>query len=567
MSAGDTVLSVEYLTSKRTGPRLAGLGPDIPQTRWTLVDLVTAQSAAYGDKEFMSFEDGSSMSFRELDEATDRVATALGDLGLEPEDRLLGLLTNSREFMILMIATHKRRAVFVPVNTELKGAFLEHQVRNSEPRIVAVDDGLVARFAMVDTDGANVETVVSISDGTAPPAKLPESLHGASALPFAELESQTARQEMVLQPEPSDVCTIMYTSGTTGPAKGVLMPQAHCYLFGLGTVGAMGLTDEDRYLCCMPLFHANGLFMQVYACLVAGASIHIVKRFSVGSWLDTVIEQNATMTNALGVMPEFIFRSPPSDRDRAHSLTKIMAIPVAEEWGEAMEERFGVKLVQGFGMTEVNMVAYSHPDDPVIAGCAGPPLDDFFEIIIADPTTDVPLETDEVGEILVRPKSPFCFNVGYFKMPEKTVEAWRNLWFHTGDAGRLDSQGRLHFVDRLKDRIRRRGENISSYELEQVLNDYPGVIETAVVGLRVEGAGGEEEIKAVIALAGVAPDPVALLDWCVPRMPRHTVPRYLQFVAELDKTASGKIRKQALRDEGVSAQVWDRDSVSYVVPR
>jgi crotonobetaine/carnitine-CoA ligase len=317
----------------------------------------------------------------------------------------------------------------------------------------------------------------------------------------------------------------------------------------------------------MPLFHANGLFMQVYASLLAGCSAYVAKRFSVKSWLDTVIDQGATVTNALGVMPEFIFRSSPSPRDQLHKLTRIMAIPVAEEWGEAMEERFGVALRQGFGMTEVNMVAYSDADDPVIAGCAGPPLSEFFEVIIADPETDRELAIDAIGEILVRPKEPFCFNLGYFKMPDKTVEAWRNLWFHTGDAGRIDSEGRLFFIDRINDRIRRRGENISSYELEQALNQHPDVIESAVIGLKVEGAGGEDEIKAVVAVLGRHPDPVTFLDWCTPRMPRHTIPRYLEFVSELDKTASGKVRKQVIRDAGITESTWDRESVGYLPAR
>ena len=167
----------------------------------------------------------------------------------------------------------------------------------------------------------------------------------------------------------------------------------------------------------------------------------------------------------------------------------------------------------------------------------------------------------------MRPKVPFCFNVGYHRMPERTVAAWRNLWFHTGDAGKLDEAGRLHFVDRLNDRIRRRGENISSYEVETVINGYDRVIESAVVGLRVEGAGGEDEVLAVVAVSGPAPDPVHFLDWCVPRMPRHSVPRFLHFVTELDKTASGKIRKQAIRDAGVTPQLWDRESVGYTVAR
>ena len=551
----------------RGHPKLDDLGPALPRERWTLVEAVRHQARAQGEREFLSFENGERFSFAEFDRLTDCLATALADLGLTAGDRILGLLTNSKEFMITMIATHKLRAVFVPVNTELRGGFLEHQIINSSPRIIVVDDNLMGRFSSFDPSETGIETVVGVGDESSPDISRLGLLAEVSQVRMDSLLDTTPNTEKLADPSPSDVCTIMYTSGTTGPSKGVLMPQGHCYLFALGIVAAMELTEQDRYFCCMPLFHANGLFMQVYASLLAGSSCHVTKRFSVTDWLNIVREENITVTNALGVMPEFIFRSPPSPNDRDHKMTRILAIPVAEEWGVAMQERFGVKLRQGFGMTEVNMVAYSDLDDPVMSGCAGPPLSDFFEAIIADPDSDVELPRNQVGEILVRPKIPFCFNVGYFKMPDKTVEAWRNLWFHTGDAGRMDSEGRLFFVDRIKDRIRRRGENISSYELEQTLNEYPGVIESAAVGLRVPGAGGEDEIKAVIAINGPSPDPEAFLDWCVPRMPRHTVPRYLEFVAELDKTASGKIRKQAIRDAGVTENTWDRESIGYVISR
>ena len=534
---------------------------------WTLPALVREAATAHGQREFLAFEDGSTLSFAELDELTDRLATALADLGLEPGDRLLGLLTNSAEFMLLMIATHKRRAIFVPVNTDLRGAFLEHQVRNSEPRIVAVDRGLLDRFDTVDAPEAAIETTLVVDDATSGAGTAGGPLAGTRRVDLSDLLGTASRADAVLEAEPGDVCTIMYTSGTTGPAKGVLMPQAHCYLFGLTAAQRLEITPDDRFFCCMPLFHANGLFMQVYAALHGGASVYVTKRFSVGQWLDTVIEQGITLTNALGVMPEFIWRSPPTDRDRDHDLRAVIALPVAAEWAAAFEERFGVRIVQGYGMTEVNMVAYTDPADPVMSGCAGPPLDEYFDVIVADPAADLPLAQDEIGEILVRPKVPFCFNVGYHQMTDKTVEAWRNLWFHTGDAGRIDEAGRLHFVDRLNDRIRRRGENISSYEVETVINGYDGVIESAVVGLRVEGAGGEDEVLALVAMDGQPPDPVEFLDWCVPRMPRHSVPRYLRFVPELDKTASGKIRKQAIRDAGVTDDLWDRESVSYTVAR
>ena len=373
---------------------------------WTLPALVRDAATAYGDREFLAFEDGRSLSFAELDELTDRLATALAELGLEPGDRLLGLLTNSAEFMLLMIATHKRRAIFVPVNTDLRGAFLEHQVRNSEPRIVAVDRSLLDRFDDVDAPAATIEATLLVDDATSRSGTAGGPLAGTRTVDVSDLLGTAPRADAVLEAEPGDVCTIMYTSGTTGPAKGVLMPQAHCYLFGLTAAQRLQITPDDRFFCCMPLFHANGLFMQLYAALHGGASVYVTKRFSVGQWLDTVIEQGITLTNALGVMPEFIWRSPATERDRDHQLRAVIALPVAAEWAAAFEERFGVRIVQGYGMTEVNMVAYTDPADPVMSGCAGPPLDEYFDVIVADPATDLPLARDEIGEILVRPKVP-----------------------------------------------------------------------------------------------------------------------------------------------------------------
>jgi crotonobetaine/carnitine-CoA ligase len=540
---------------------------DPPYEHWTLVELLRRRAAELGEAELLDVE-GERVSFAELDRRSDRVAAALASLGVAQGDRVLALATNSVAFVVAMLATHKRRAIFTPINTELKGAFLEHQFRNSDPKVVLVDVELIGAFDTIDGGGVDVQHTVLI--GTVEPGgpSLPAVLSATVVHDWSDVVEHPAKDGAVLHAEPSDVCTIMYTSGTTGPAKGVLLPQAHCVLFAKGAAEATGLDHTDRYFVCMPFFHANALFMQVYACLWAGCPATVVKRFSVQSWLDDVIACGATATNALGVMPEFIFRRPPDERDRAHRVSRIMAVPIAAEWGAAFEERFGVRLIQGYGMTEVNMVAYSDPGDPVIPGCAGRVLEDFFEVVVADPETDLPLPAGQAGEILVRPRRPFCFNVGYFRMPETTVETWRNLWFHTGDAGRFDDEGRLHFIDRLKDRIRRRGENISSYEIEQVLNEHPAVLESAAVGVKVEGAGGEEEIKAVLVLQpGAELDPVALLDHCVARMPRFAVPRFVEFVTALDKTPSGKIRKQALRQGGVANATWDRDAAGYVVPR
>ncbi|MDA1099264.1 MAG: AMP-binding protein [Proteobacteria bacterium] len=539
----------------------------INKSEWTLVDLVRRQAAGYGGRQFISFEQGDRLTFAGFDRDSDDVALRLAALGVGPGDRVLALLKNRIELLVTMFATFKLGAVYVPINTELKGAFLQHQLRNAEPTVVLVDTVLADAFQGVDAGRSDIKAAVFIAGGM--PDEVPAAFADMRRLTYESLAAlPPAGTDVLVTPKPEDIAFIMYTSGTTGPSKGVLMPHAHCYLFGLGTSRALALTAADRYYICMPLFHANGLLMQLFGALIAGAWIYVVERFSPNRWLDDVRASGATVTNALGVMPEFIYRHPASPLDRDNNLRIIMAAPVADEWAADFERRFDLKIRQGFGMTECNIPAYTGPDDPLEVGCAGQVLGEYFEVRIANIDTDEPLPANEIGEILVRPKEPSCFMAGYYKMPEKTVEAWRNLWFHTGDAGRMDASGRLYFVDRLKDCIRRRGENISSFEVEQVLNSHPAVAESAVVGIKVDGAGGEEEVKAVVILApGQQIGNVALLDYCAEHMPRFAVPRYLEWIDDLAKTATGKIQKQALRDAGVTGATWDRETVGYKIAR
>lgn len=533
---------------------------NLPKNAWTILALVRMQAKKYGERLFCTFHDGSELTFADLEAESDRLASGLAELGVVPGDRIMALAYNSKAFLLTWIATQKRSAIFVPINTELKGAFLDHQIRNSEPRVVFVDVELRPSFDTASVNDVPIESTVVIGGEAS-------ALPGTQYHAFDSLLRTPRRAEDIMPAAPHDICTIMYTSGTTGPSKGVLMPHGHCLVFGVTMARAFDLTEQDKMFICMPFFHAMGLMIQLVGCLVAGTSAHIIKRFSATSWLDDVRRCDATITFGLGVIPEFIFRQPPTEYDLDHRLRAMVAVPISEEWGPPFEKRFGLQLLQAYGMTECNIPAWSDPNDPLIPGCAGPIVDDFFEVRIVDPDTDEPLGPNDVGEIVIRPKEPSCFMAGYFRMPDRTVEAWRNLWFHSGDAGRLDEQGRLHFIDRIKDCIRRRGENISSYEVEQVLNEHPGVGETAVIGVRVEGAGGEEEVKACVVATGTLPEPTELLDWCVDRMPRYAVPRYIEFVGELDKTPTGKLRKQALKDAGVTARTWDREAAGYVVPR
>ncbi|GIX47406.1 MAG: hypothetical protein KatS3mg131_1617 [Candidatus Tectimicrobiota bacterium] len=243
-------------------------------------------------------------------------------------------------------------------------------------------------------------------------------------------------------------------------------------------------------------------------------------------------------------------------------------MPIAPEWGEAFQRRFKTKLLEAYGMTEINIPTYMPYDEGLRPRSCGKLLEEWFEMRIVDPETDEPLPPHTVGEIVVRPKEPWCFMAGYNAMPEKTVEAWRNLWFHTGDAGMYDEEGYFYFVDRLKDCIRRRGENISSFEVEQVLNRHEAVAESAVVAVKSEFAGGEDEVKACIVLKpSYRLTPEALLDYCQERMPYFAVPRYVEFVDALPKTPTEKIQKHKLREAGITPATWDREKAGYRLRR
>lgn len=533
---------------------------ELPKSLWTLPAIVRMQAEKYGAREFCTFHDGASLTFQGLETESNALASALADLGVQPGDRVMALVHNSREFLLTMIATHNRKAIFVPINTELKGAFLQHQLKNTEPRVVFVDAELRQAFDTVDLAGIPVEASVIIGGAAAP-------LPGTSAHKFDALAATQSRAVDVVPVTPYDVCTIMFTSGTTGPAKGVLMPHAHCYYYALSAMRSTALTESDRMYISMPLFHGTACLLQFYSSLLAGAPAHIAKRFSASSWLSDIRERGATVTYAVGVMPEFIMKQPRRDDDKENPLRLSWSVPVSDSWGRDFEERFGLRILQGYGMTEFSVPVWGDLKDPVKAGCAGRVVEDFFEVRIVDPETDEPMGPNEIGEIVVRPKEPSVFMAGYFRMPDKTVEAWRNLWFHSGDAGYFDGEGRLFYVDRIRDRIRRRGENISAYEVEEVINSHPEVLQCAVVGVKVDGAGGEDEVMACVVPSSKTLDAKTLLDWCVPRMPRFALPRFIQFVEEIERTPSGKIRKQAIRDAGVTAKTWDRESVGYVVPR
>jgi len=520
--------------------------------QWVLPQVLQEIAQKKPTQTWITTTEGESIAFGEALDDVLRVAGYFSSLGVKPGDRVAVFMPNSCDFVRVWLGLGRLGAVAVLLNTELRSAFLTHQLSNSGVSLAVVDAGLLPAVDAVAPELACLRTVVAVGGAAG------VSTDKFQLLSFAAW--RTARPWGGPMPVPRDMACIMYTSGTSGPAKGVLMPHAHCTLYGIGTIEALQLRPQDRYYITLPLFHANGLLMQLGATLLAGIPAVLRARFSATAWLADVRRHGATVTNLLGATAAFVVAQPPSPDDADHTLRALLSAPNLPAHEALFRERFGVRdVLSGFGMTEVNIPIWGRLGVSA-PGAAGWVHERHFEVCIADPETDVPVAPGKQGEILVRPKLPFGFMAGYFNMPEKTVESWRNLWFHTGDAGTMTADGLVTFVDRIKDCIRRRGENISATEIEAVVERLPGVAEVAAYAVPSDIAGGEDEVMlAVVADPGCAVSLADIARQADELLPRFAKPRYLRLIDSLPKTATGKVQRAVLRKQGTQNAV-DREA-------
>ncbi|GAY24029.1 MULTISPECIES: AMP-binding protein [Sphingobium] len=514
------------------------------QRRWTFPFVIEEQAAVLGDAPFVTMTTGEGITYRQLRDDAAQVAGMLAAAGARAGDRIALMLPSGLDFLRAWAGIGRLGATAVILNSELTGAFLAHPLADSAPSVLIVDAQYVSRLDGLDAAMSSVRKIFVAGADQRPAGDMFDRWRSATAL-NAPL------------PGAADIACIMYTSGTTGAPKGVLMPHAHCFLFGLGVVENLGVTADDHYYVCLPLSHANGLLMQLGATLIAGATATVRERFSASGWLSDLHRSGATVTNTLGAISAFVIAQPPGGRDRNHKLRAIASAPNHPDHDRIWRERFGIaEVLGGYGMTEINIPLYGRRGEARPGTCGRPY--ERFEVRIADPATDIPVGPGEVGEILVRPCVPYGFMAGYLGLPDRTVEAWRNLWFHTGDAGRMDADGYVTFVDRIKDCIRRRGENISATDIERTLAELPGVKEVAAFAVPSDIPGGEDEIMcAVVPHADGQIDPAALAAHARARMPRYAQPRYIEFLTDLPRTGTEKVKKADLRERGVTVATLD----------
>jgi crotonobetaine/carnitine-CoA ligase len=541
--------------------------PHFPRDRWVLPEILEYQAVHRADRPFLSWQDGGKAhSFRDVNAIVNRLSHGLRDFGVVKGDFVGILLPNCLEFLYAWFALSKLGAIEVAISDAYKGSFLAHPLKLSHARVLIANADLAARVAEIEDDLPALERLVIVDQPAGSAAAIP-GFRRIVVSRFEALFTDNAANPGV-RLTPQDTAAVLMTSGTTGPSKGVLMPHSQFYFFAEEDVQLVRLSEDDVYMTGFPLFHGNAQFLSVYPCLIAGAHLVLYPRFSASDWAGRAQRSGATVTNLLGATMSFILSQPPSPSDRAHKVRTIYAAPLSPDLAVKFTERFGVSdYVDGFGQTEISNVFMTPPNAKRPAGASGVLVDQWFEIRLADPETDEEVPEGEVGELLVRHKAPGIMCSGYLGMPEKTVETWRNLWFHTGDGLRRDAEGWYYFVDRVKDALRRRGENISSFEVESGVRSHPAIADCAVVGVRADQDAGEDEVMACVVLQ---PDMAVTFEelaaWCDSQMPAFMVPRYIEIMTGLPRTATEKIRKKELRERGITAATWDRVEAGFKLP-
>jgi crotonobetaine/carnitine-CoA ligase len=496
----------------------------------TLAELLDRRAQTLGDRP-LARAGGHEHTVAQMREAAARRAGGLAAAGVQPGDRVAILSENSMEALELWLGCAFLGAVFCPINTALRGSQLAHVLGDSETVALAFEERFAEQLAGVDVPLPSLRHRWTLDE-------IP------SGAPLAPRRSR-----------PGDIAALLYTSGTTGPSKGVLCPQAQWYWWGRNTGEALGVRAGDVLTTSLPLFHTNALGALCQA-LVHGAMLDVQPRFSASAFWERLTASGATVTYLLGAMVSILLRRPPSEHDRAHRVRVALAPATAREQYEPFERRFGITLLDAWGSTETNCVIANTPAERR-PGTMGRVLDGFDARVVDD--DGLPVPDDTPGELVVRAREPFAFAAGYHHQPEATVQAWRDLWFHTGDRVVRDAGGWFAFVDRKKDSIRRRGENISSWEVEQVLLAHPDVATAAAVPVPSE-LGEDEVMACVVPREGAAIDPTALIEFCEPRIAKFAVPRYVQVLPELPLTANGKVQKALLRERGVTPATWDREA-------
>ena len=510
----------------------------------------------YGNRDFFHFKD-ETFGYKDFDDESDKVAAGLQAIGIGKGDKVAIVMGNRPEFLFLWFGLSKLGALEVPINTAHRGSLLSYMLDKADCRLVVAESQFLDRLTPVFKDLPKVETVAVLGDGN---GKLPDL--DKPTLDYARIIDNDGRYEKT-EISWFDPYAIMFTSGTTGPSKGALMPQNYALFMGEVICEAGQYTEQDRLYNALPLFHGNAQVLSAMPALMSGARMVVAEKFSASSFWEDVKRYGCTEFNYIGGILPILHKADPKPDDADNPIRIMMGGGAPPDLFEPFEQRFGLRLVEGYGMSEMGLPFMSSYTESKPGTC-GKPRPDYQVRLVDDNGLEV--TPGRVGELIIRPLKPYSLLLEYYKMPEKTVETWRDLWFHTGDYMREDEEGFFHFVDRKKDALRRRGENISSYEVEAVINAHPAVLESAAVPVKSEL--GEDEVMVCLTLkAEQELPPENLIAHCEEGMAYFMVPRYLRFMESLPKTPTERVQKYKLREEGVTPETWDREKAGYKLKR
>lgn len=514
-------------------------------------NLLRDRARSMPTQKLVKCEGGQWLTFGDVDELSDRVAAGLAAMGISKGDRVGVFSANRQEVVILFFAIGKIGAIDVSYNTFLKGSFLAHQINDAAPSLIVADGPGVNALALI-ADIVDLPSVISLD---ADPA--------LETSPYSELLVKGTPPEVKVTHR--DLMGILYTSGTTGPAKGCML--SHGYYTNIPTQYLAGkrLIPGDRIFTSFPFFHTAGQAIMLMSALVGPVELVLQSSFRASSFMEAAVAEDATVLWGVGAMAHAILAQPPSDLDATRKFRLAQFQPLGSDVQEEFERRFATPvLAEGYGQTECTPIAGSRLADPRRRNSLGRPVD-CLEVRLVD-ALDQPVATGETGEVVVRPKKPEVMFQGYWNRNDSTVAAFRNLWHHTGDYARQDADGFLYFVDRRQDVIRRRGENISSYELELAIGRHPGVAEVAVHA--VSSDFGEDEVKAVIVPSeGAEISPDDLFEFFKTSLPYFAIPRYVQLCETLPRNSLSKILKHELRARGITTDTWDLVAMNLQVAR
>jgi crotonobetaine/carnitine-CoA ligase len=518
-------------------------------------DLVPACIAALvleqPDAPAIIFVDGPEWCWSELQRRVRDHAQALQALGVGRDEPVLSWLPNGPLAVLNLLALAELGAVYVPVNPGYRGEGLAHVIANSGARLMIAHGELVARLEPIER--ARLETLVVIGAET---PRLP----GVRLLRADSLAGEGARLQPPVRPlAPWDTMMVVYTSGTTGPAKGVLSSfrHAHAAVLGFRNIG-----PRDRNLTTLPMFHVGGVWGILWA-VYHGGSVVLATHFRTQDFWSIVKRYRITTTGLLGSMVDFLVGQPVAAGERDHGLASVLVAPYGPS-ALLFAERFGVDVYTEFNMSELAVPMFIGPNPQAVGTCGVAASGTTLRLVDA---SDIEVPDGAVGELLVRMDEPWTISHGYHNDPVATARAWRNGWFHTGDLFRRDAAGHFFFIDRATDSIRRRGENISAFEVEAGLRRHEAIAEAAAVAVPAPG-GNEQEVMAVIRLAdGQTLEPVVLIEFLRPLIAPHMLPRYVRFVTDFPRTPTQKIEKFRLRAQGITPDSWDRERAGVQVRR